>query len=84
MPFLGMVFMSQFPAGLNIYWFLIAFYNYASLYLLNTKNTYKLFNIPDFYPNTHLEKEYKKEKGVFLSATYDKDQVDSDTVRVYS
>lgn len=55
-PFVGVIFMSQFPAGLSLNWTAIAAYNYIITAVLNHKKFNEFLGIPEYYPNTHLEK----------------------------
>jgi hypothetical protein len=55
-PFFGVIIMSQFPAGLSLNWVVIAAYNYMITVGLNNKKVNTLLGIPEYYPNTHLER----------------------------
>lgn len=52
-----MIFMSTFPAGLNMYWLAIASMNLMAFKFFGTQTFNKLFNIPEYYPGTMKERE---------------------------
>ena len=51
-PFLGAVFLSTFPAGLNLYWMMLSFSNMSMMYILTNQTVLKLLGWPKYYPNT--------------------------------
>lgn len=57
-PFVGMIFISTFPAGLSINWAFIALQNYLIIRTFTAGKVLKALGIPDFYPGTHLAKNF--------------------------
>ncbi len=55
-PFVGVIFLTQFPSGLSLNWAVIAVYNYFIIKLLNKKSFNKLLKIPEYFTGTNLEK----------------------------
>lgn len=66
LPFFGVIFLTQFPAGLSLNWAVIAAYNYLIIKMLNSEKINQFFGIPEYYPNTHLAKKLEGKSKSFL------------------
>ena len=75
-PFIGALFLSTFPAGLNLYWMTLSFSNMTFMYLFANDRLVRLMGLPKYYPNTikALEFEMKDGKSFKKAIIVDKDE----------
>lgn len=90
-PFLGAIFLSTFPAGLNLYWMMLSFSNMTFMYLFSNKYVTKYIGLPPFYPNTMKAAQYELKEGkslkkaVLVDRNNDIDEMPNEkTVKVYT
>lgn len=69
-PFVGMVFISTFPAGLSINWTSIALQNYIIIRTFTNDKVLRMLGVPEYYPGTHLAKQLKKEDSFMVDEKF--------------